>query len=151
VRWYQAAVAAHPRNAAAWVNLGVALVYSADIDAAVDALKVAIQLDRKFAATKLNLGPLLENGGDVNGAVAAYKKRLKDSPSFIIPNNLIFRTYFGLQRNPDLVLSPSGDVNGQIAELKEAIEFDQKSWWLHYALGSVLMAHDDVDGAIAAY
>jgi tetratricopeptide (TPR) repeat protein len=150
VRWYQAAVAARPRNVAAWVNLGSALVYMGEVDAAGDALKVAIQLDRKFATTaRVNLGPLLENEGDVNGAVADYKKRLKDRPALIHHRVLVWSQ--GSDPTRSAKGDVNGDVNGHIVELKDLVELDPENWLLHQTLGSALMASGDVDGAIAAY
>src|SRR5262249_8977132 len=54
LRWYQAAVAAHPRNAAAHTNLGGALHDKGDRDGAIACYREAVRLDPKFAVAQNN-------------------------------------------------------------------------------------------------
>src|SRR5262249_40812049 len=56
VRWFQAAVAAHPESATAHNNLGVALKDRGDADGALAAYRQAIRLDPTDAAPRSNLG-----------------------------------------------------------------------------------------------
>jgi Flp pilus assembly protein TadD len=88
-RWFQAAIAAHPRDVAAHINLGQFLLDKGDVDGAVTCHREAIRLDPKFAPALYNLGIALQTKGDADGAAALYKEavRLKtnDAPAH---NNL---------------------------------------------------------------
>ena len=59
VRWFQAAVAAHPRNTVAHNSLGLALYDKKDLDGALAAYREAIRLDPKDSTAHNNLGLVL--------------------------------------------------------------------------------------------
>ncbi len=64
LRWYQAAVAAHPRNAVAHLNLGVALEAKGDAEGAIAEHKEAIRRNTKAAWSRNGLARLLAVGPD---------------------------------------------------------------------------------------
>jgi tetratricopeptide (TPR) repeat protein len=64
VRWFQAAVAAHPGRISAYVNLGYALRAKGDVDGAIAWYREAIRLDPKDAAAHGMLAWLLATGPD---------------------------------------------------------------------------------------
>ncbi|HET6573566.1 MAG TPA: tetratricopeptide repeat protein [Fimbriiglobus sp.] len=64
VRWFQAAVAAHPRNLVAYNNLGNALLAKGDFDGAIASYREAVRLDPMNANTHNALAWLLATGPD---------------------------------------------------------------------------------------
>ena len=140
VRWFQAAVAAHPRNAAAHNNLGLALDSKGDVDGAVACYREALKHDPKFAFAHSNLGLALASKGDVGGAVIALREAIKlDPKSAAVHSNLGY------------VLASKGDVDGAVACYREALKHDPKSAFAHTNLGFALASKGDVDGAVACY
>ncbi len=82
LRWYQAAVAAAPANAAAHVNLGVALMAKGKMDEAIACYKKAIELDPKLAIAHNDLGAALKSNGHADEAIACYKKAIELDPKY---------------------------------------------------------------------
>src|SRR5262249_37439392 len=69
LRWFQAAVAAAPGNAAALNDLGVALDDKGQVDEAIACYRKAIELDPKLAKAHYNLGFALKAKGQVDEAI----------------------------------------------------------------------------------
>lgn len=141
LRWFQAAVAAHPRNTAAFLNLGTALHAKKDLDGAIAACRKIIRLDPTFAPAHYNLGNALRAKKDVDGAIVAYKEAIRLDPE---------RAYghAGL----GLALRAKGDLDGAITAFKKAVRLDPKEAMApYYNLGNALRAAGNLDGAIAAY
>jgi len=89
VRWYQAAVAAAPTNAAAFNNLGTALADRGDLAAAAAAYEAAIARDAEFAWPHVGLGNVRRRLGDPAGAVVACRKAIRlDGRHPLAHNNL---------------------------------------------------------------
>ncbi len=65
LRWFQAAVAAAPANAAAHNNLGIALKDKGQLDEAIACYKKAIELDPKFASRPHQPGHCADGQGPV--------------------------------------------------------------------------------------
>jgi Flp pilus assembly protein TadD len=63
LRWFQAAVAAAPRNASALNSLGVALIRRGPADKAIACLESAIELGPQLANPRVNLGNALKRTG----------------------------------------------------------------------------------------
>jgi Flp pilus assembly protein TadD len=139
VRWFQAAVAAYPRNVAAHIGLGVALRDQGDIGGAVAAFQEAIRLNPKFAPAHNNLGTALRDKGDRAGAVAAFQEAIRLDPTYARP-------HFNLGN----ALHSKGDLAGAVAAYREAIRLDPKDVHAHNNLGAALRHKGDLDGAVVA-
>jgi superkiller protein 3 len=140
VRWYQAAVAAAPANAAAHNGLGVALRDKKDLAGAEAAFRKAIELDPKLAMAHSNLGVALGDMGRVDEAIARYRKAIALDPKLANAHS-----------NLGEALRGKGKVEEAIACCKKAIALDAKHATAHGALGSALADKGQVDEAIACY
>jgi tetratricopeptide (TPR) repeat protein len=81
LRWFQAAVAAAPANAAAHSNLGISLYFKDQSDEAIACFRKAIELDPKSAQARINLGAFLANFKlDFDGAIACFRKAIELDP-----------------------------------------------------------------------
>jgi serine/threonine protein kinase/Tfp pilus assembly protein PilF len=142
-RWFQAAVAARRRSAAAHNNLGTALYLMGDLDGAIAEYQEAIRLGRNpklVAACRTNLGVALRRKGNVDGAIAEYQEALRLDPMFAHA-----LTSWGL------ALAKKKDPHGAIAKHWEAIKVDPKSAQARAALGDALAAMGELEGAITQY
>jgi eukaryotic-like serine/threonine-protein kinase len=140
LRWYQAAVAAHPRNAAAHTNLGAALHDKGDLDGAAACCREALRLDPTFASAHNLLGNALRGKGDLDGAIARYREAIRLDPALAPAHN-----------NLGSALADKGDVDGAIACFRKAIRIDPTLAPVHNNLGSALHGKGDTEGAIACY
>jgi tetratricopeptide (TPR) repeat protein len=140
VRWFQAAVAAHPRNVAAHNGLGNALRDRGDLDGAIAAHREAIRLAPRLAFAHNNLGNVLWAKGDLDGAVAAYKEAIRLDPKFVHAHN-------GL----GVALMAKRDLDGAVAAYNEALRLDPNYALVHNNLGNALRVKGNLDGAVAAY
>jgi serine/threonine protein kinase/Tfp pilus assembly protein PilF len=80
VRFFTAAVALHPENPGAHINLGIALGHSGDMAGAIEAFKAAIRLSPAYSYAYNNLGSALWGSGDLDGAIQAYKEGVRLRP-----------------------------------------------------------------------
>ncbi|MCJ0763669.1 tetratricopeptide repeat protein [Variovorax terrae] len=79
------AIALEPKNWAAWFNLGTTRLGNlANASGAVEALRVALSLNKKHLPTQYMLGDALYNAGDFEEAKAAYRACLKLDPKFYL-------------------------------------------------------------------
>jgi tetratricopeptide (TPR) repeat protein len=140
VRWFQAAIATAPANAAAHNNLGSALKDKGQVDEAIDWFKKAIKLDPKLANARVSLGAALADKGQQNEAIACYRKAIE-----LDSNSAEAHTGLGV------VLLSKGQVDDAIAYYKKAIAIDPKYALAHSNLGSALRAKGQEDEAIASY
>ncbi len=140
VRWFQAALAAYPKNVVAFNSLGIALRTRGDLDGAITAYRMALGIDPKFAPAHNGLGNALLDKGDVAGAVAAFKKALRLDPK---------STH--AQTNLANALRAKGDVAGAVAAFKKALRLDRENPVAHNGLGLALRDRGDPDGAVAAF
>ncbi len=138
VRWLQAAVAAHPRNATAHNMLGSALRAAGDLDGAIAEHREAIRLNPGRGHN--NLGNDLHALGDLDGAIAEYRALIRLNPKFALPH-----------ANLANVLRDKGDLDGAIAEYREAIRLNPHYGYAHAKLAYVLRIRGDLDEAIAEY
>jgi serine/threonine protein kinase/tetratricopeptide (TPR) repeat protein len=81
-RWFQAAVAAHPRNVAARVNLGLALAEQEKWEEAIGCLEAAVLLDPTIAITRFNLGRILRDMKKLDAARECFNKALELKPNW---------------------------------------------------------------------
>ncbi len=113
VRWYQAALAAHPGSLAALNNLGVSLLDQGNRDGAITCFKEAIRLDSNFAIAHFNLGNALIKKGDPVRALAAYREAIRLNPAYANAHN-----------NLGAAMFMKGDSDGAVAAYREAIRID---------------------------
>jgi tetratricopeptide (TPR) repeat protein len=140
VRWYQAAVAAHPGHLAALVNLSIALWDRGDADGAIATAREAVRANPQQAKAHETLGFMLRRIEDLDGAIAAYREAVRLDRVFV-------DAHYGL----GVSLRTKGDLNGAIAAYREAVRLDPGYADAHYRLGNALKAKGDLNGAIAAY
>jgi tetratricopeptide (TPR) repeat protein len=140
LRWYQAARAAAPGNAAALNSLGVALADTKDLASAEAAFREAITLDSKHANAHSNLGNALFGKGEVDAAIACYRTAIALDPK-----------YAKTHSNLGVALKAKGEVNAAIACYRTAIALDPKLAGAHTNLGVALKAKGEVDAAIACH
>jgi tetratricopeptide (TPR) repeat protein len=140
LRWFQAAVAAHPRNGAAHTNLGAALYDKGDWDGAAACCREAIRLDPTLASAHNILGNALRDKGDLDGAINCYREAMRLDPKYAVAHT-----------NLGNALRGKGDLDGAVACYKEAIRLDPTFAPAHNNLGVALAIKKDADGAIACY
>jgi Flp pilus assembly protein TadD len=127
VRWFQAAVAAHPRTAAAHNNLAGALLDEGDRAGAVAEFREATRLDPDYAAAHNNLGVALAHQGKLVGAVAAYREAIRLDSKFPLAHS-----------NLGIALTNQGDLVGAVATYREAIRLDPNRAFPRYQLARLL-------------
>jgi tetratricopeptide (TPR) repeat protein len=142
VRWFQAAVAAHPRNVAARNNLGVALSLRGDRNGAIACFQEAIGIDPTFACGHCNLGGALWDWdkGNLDRAIACFREAIRHNPKDAPAHH-----------NLGNALLEKGDPDAAIAYLKKATQLDPMDAIAHNDLGFALEKKGDTDGAIACY
>jgi tetratricopeptide (TPR) repeat protein len=138
LRWFQAAVAAAPGNAAAHTNLGTALTDKGRMDEAMVCWKKAIELDPKNAVAHNNLGVALADKGRMDEAMVCWKKAIALDPKFAEPH-----------RNLGMALAGKGQVDEAIACFEKAIALDPKFAGAHSNLVAALADKGQLDKAIA--
>jgi tetratricopeptide (TPR) repeat protein len=127
LRWYQAAVAAAPANAAAHHNLGVALATKGELDEAIACYRKAIASDPQHAMAHSNLGVALHRKGEADEAIACFRKAIESDPKLALAHI-----------NLGNALRVRGQVEEAIACYRKAIESDPKNAVAHSNLGAVL-------------
>jgi tetratricopeptide (TPR) repeat protein len=140
LRWFQAAVAAHPSAPAPLVDLGIALADKGDLDGALACFKEAVRLDPKLAPAHNNLGTALRDRDDLDGALACFKEAVRLDPK-----------YATAHYNMGNVLRARGDPDGAVVAYEEAVRLDPKHAPARYNLGNALRERGDLDGAVVEY
>ncbi len=72
-----------PKNAAAWISLGNALMDSTRYGEAVEAYQKALALDPKNVDVRVDMGTCLKNSGRPQLAVEEYRKAIKLNPNHL--------------------------------------------------------------------
>jgi tetratricopeptide (TPR) repeat protein len=132
LRWFQAAVAAHPASAVAHNSLALALRDNGDRDGAAAEVREAVRLDPGFAYARNNLGLILLKTGKLDGAIAELREAVRLAPKFAIARN-----------NLGLALDQKGDVDGALAAYREALRLDPNSAAAHNHLAWLLAVGPD--------
>jgi Flp pilus assembly protein TadD len=140
VRWYQAAVAVAPANAAAHINLGAALQDRGQVDEAIAWYLKAIALDPKNARAHNNLGNALRHKGQVEEASACFRKVIE-----LDPGNALAHCSLGD------ALRCKGQLDEAITCFRKAIELDPKYANAHIGLGTALKDRGQLDEASACF
>jgi tetratricopeptide (TPR) repeat protein len=132
VRWFQAAVAAHPGSAVAHNSLALALKDKGDRDGVLAEVREAVRLDPKYAHAHNNLGLTLRGKGDLDGALAEIREAIRLDPKLAFAHN-----------NLGLVLEVKGDLNGALAAYHEALRHDPNWAGAHNNLAWLLAVGPD--------
>ncbi len=140
VRWYQAAVAAAPNNAAAHHSLGRTLYERHDPAGAEAEFRETARLDPEYAPAHNGLGTLLYDRHDPAGAEAEFRQALRLDPRDTVAHS-----------NLGNALYDQHDAAGAEAEYREALRLEPKDASAHIGLGSLLYDRHDLAGAEAEY
>lgn len=140
VRWFQAAVIAHPNSKVAHNNLARVLFITRDLDDAIREFEVASRLDPKDWLPHIGLATAQLAKGDHNSMIRECRVAIDLAPNRVEPHN-------GLA----LAMRVIGDLDGAIREYNVAINLDPQYGLAHYGLGEALVLKGDLDGAIRAY
>jgi len=140
VRWYTAAVAAHPDNMPARINLGLALQLSGDWDGALACFREIIRLDSTVALAHNNVGWILRTKkGDTDGAIAAYEAAIRADPKLSLAHG-----------NLGAVFMNKGDLAKAAAVLGEAVRLDPNDATSYENLGETLLRQEKATEAALA-
>jgi serine/threonine protein kinase len=115
IRFLMIAVALHPENPGARINLGMAFMQKGDLDAALEAFQAAVRLSPSYTYAYNNLGAVLFRKGDLDGAIRAYKEGVHVNPGLPV-------THLGLAS----ALEAKGHLEGAEAEAREFIRLAPK-------------------------
>jgi tetratricopeptide (TPR) repeat protein len=141
LRWYQAAVAAAPGNAAALNNLGHALAAKGQVEESIECFRKAIEIDPKNARAHNNLGAIFcDVRRDYDGAIDCFQKAVALDPKVAL-----------YHANLGNALKGKGQFDEAIASYKKAIELEPKDAKTHSLLGRAQADIGQVDEAIASY
>jgi len=176
VRWFQAAVAAYPKSAAAHSSLAGALRDMGNLEQAIAEFRLAIALDPNSPVDHINLADTLLPGDEARGAeaLASIQTAINLAPNNSNAHTILAFAYFAtgdpgrgtasfrkaLELDPNnarargalaSVLFMQGKQDDAVAELREGLRRNPNEASLHYALGVALHEQADVDGAIAEY
>jgi tetratricopeptide (TPR) repeat protein len=127
VRFLTAAVALHPENPGAHINLGRALAMQGNLDGAIEAFQTAVRLSPTFTFAYNNLGAALRRKGDLEGAIRALKEGVRARPDVAV-------THLNLAS----ALDAKGDLEGAEPEARECVRLAPKAYEGYALLGSLL-------------
>jgi tetratricopeptide (TPR) repeat protein len=113
IQFFTAAVALRPRNALAYLNLGVALESNGDGDLAMAAFQQAIALAPDLASAHFAVADALNTRGDFDGAIAAFRRAIALDPR---PAHRHYRMA--------VCLRIKGDFQGALASFRQALFLD---------------------------
>lgn len=140
LRWFQAAVAVHPKNPAVVLGLGMTLCARGDLNGALAECTKATQLAPDLLAAHNNLGTVHDRRGELDAAIASYREAARLAPTSGI-------VYYNL----GIAQVKKRDWDGAIASLKKAIDFGLAIAGAYDSLGQALQAKKDLTGAVTAY
>jgi tetratricopeptide (TPR) repeat protein len=140
VRWLQAAIAADPRNSAAYTNLGRAMTDAGRVEQSLACYRLAVAVDPKNAVAHNNLGIVLKGKGALDEAVASLRKAVELEP-----------TSGSWITNLGEVLADQGREDEAIACYRKGIELDPKDGYAWADLGDSFQRQGRIEEAIAHY
>jgi serine/threonine-protein kinase len=135
---YERLLTERPDNPWLHFDHGHALYRKGDVEGAIRALRLALDLAPKYSPAHNNLGFLFEGKGDVEGAIREYRLALDLDPKLAPAHNNLGAALYTAKK----------DVEGAIREYRAALDCDPKYAPAHSNLGAALRARGDVDGAI---
>ena len=132
MRWFQAAVAAHPGNLAAHNNLGLALLDQGGPGRGHRRVPGGDPARPEVRPRPLQPGDRPAAKGDLDGAIAAFQEAIRLDPKHAAAHN-----------NLGVALQDKGDLDGAIAAFQEAIRLDPKYAVAHNNLAWLLAVGPD--------
>jgi tetratricopeptide (TPR) repeat protein len=140
LRWYHAAVAAHPRCAVAHYNLGVAMG-GKNADGAIAAYKEAIRLNPNYGEVYTHLWFTLSARGGVDEAAAGLREAVRLYPRSAPAHYTLGRILHEYKR----------DLDAAAVHFREAAQLDPTNFRPHSSLGRIRQDKGDLHGAVAAF
>ena len=131
-----AALAKDPRNPRALVLLGNALAGLRDLDAAVEQIEEAINVDRDFTLGYANLGALEAARGDREAAEAALRRAVQIAPKSPLAHSALAN-----------YLLAAGNRDEARTELKAALALDPESAMVNKTLAMLHIAQNQLPEA----
>lgn len=123
-----------PKNAAAWIAFGNALMDSNRYGEAADAYQKALALDPKNVDVRVDMGTCLKNSGRPQQAVGEYRKAIKINPDHVNAHrNLGVVLAFDLKDKKEaarefekyLALAPNAPDAGEIRQIVQNLKSGQ--------------------------
>lgn len=149
VRWEEAQV---------HLVIGNMLKASGDLESAIAEYREAVQIEPNLANTHYELGRGLHVAGKLDEAIEEYRKALNLEPYVDVQRVDFFRHHFPLTRFKARVhtalgnaLGEQGDLEGAIAQYRQALVINPDYARAHYNLGSALEATGNSESAIPEY
>jgi tetratricopeptide (TPR) repeat protein len=137
---FQTVAELHPKSAAAWFNLGTALLGARRVDEAIGNLRRAIALDANHVQALTNLGNALVAQGVFDEAIAHYSRALAVDPANSVLHNNLGRA-----------LELSGNARDAQTHFRRAAALDPRYAEPHYNLGRAAMAARRLPEAVAEF
>lgn len=134
------ATAAMPEDAAMLTHLGTALSYAGRLDAAMESLKAALQVDPDFIDACNNMAALCMRRNDPRGAISHYQKALAI-------NDRVAEVHANLAN----ALLATGQVDDAISHYRSALAIRPRFPEAEYGLGQALRDNGDMAEAVAHY
>jgi Flp pilus assembly protein TadD len=137
---YERSIAADPRNAAAFNNLGVALKDRGRLDEAAEAFQKALALDAKYEKALNNLGVIRFRKNQFEEAISLFKQAL-----LINAGNVESHTNLGL------IYLLAGRDDDALDAFQQALRVDPRLAEAHYNLGILWERRGNRDSAQRHY
>jgi len=144
---YKHAIAANPRYALPYNNLGLLQVHFNRINDAIANYRIAIQVAPKYMLAHWNLAYAFQEQGSFDDALTEYRAAIRYTTDE--EQLATLHTYIG-----DLFRKKAGENDHQekaIAEYRRAIEIKKDYSWAHHNLGLVWRDQGKNDDAIAEF
>jgi tetratricopeptide (TPR) repeat protein len=144
---YKHAIAANPRYALPYNNLGLLQVHFNRINDAIANYRIAIQVAPKYMLAHWNLAYAFQEQGSFDDALTEYRAAIRYTTDE--EQLATLHTYIG-----DLFRKKAGENDHQekaIAEYRRAIEIKKDYSWAHHNLGLVWRDQGKIDDAIAEF
>jgi serine/threonine protein kinase/tetratricopeptide (TPR) repeat protein len=140
LRYFTAALALHPENPGAMLNVGILLCDKGQFEDAVTAYREAIRLKPDYATAYGALGVVADRKGQLDAAIELYREAIR-----LNPDNHIVHFNIGV------VFEKKGQFDAAVAASREAIRLKPDFFKAFQLLGEALAMKGDYEGAISAY
>ncbi|MGB7327582.1 MAG: tetratricopeptide repeat-containing glycosyltransferase family protein [Rubripirellula sp.] len=137
---YRRVIDQSPKNADAWVYLGIALFDQRQFAESVDAYRRAIKIKRVFPIAWNNLGNSLRMAGDVDEADRCLQTSLDQDPN-----------YLSALKNRGTLWIWTGDIERGLQWYQRGLEVDPDNAELHRNLGVIELLRGNYDAGWPHY
>ncbi len=137
---WRATTAKNPETFLAHDNLGFILLQRGDVDAAMEQIQMAVQLQPNDEASQKNLGSALLEKGQVDEAIIHFQNALSLEPRDA-----------GAENNLGFALYRKGRTDEAIAHYQKALALQPNDTGARHNLGSALIHEGEVQEAIAQF